>query len=214
MKSKRTAIVAVIVLVFGGWFTLHVLRKRWSYASDERNSPWAYSDNPQTKLLVGKWSGAFTDPVGVEKKIEVEILPPMTEEERQKKANRRVKHRKGLGSSKDHRAFDGTATVTSKLGTESYTIFGHVGKSDYHTLDFQFAAEDESKRILPNYAVRAAGSGQWQDDDLNVSLSFNNLTAEGHSTSTSSGEVVNGKVEWIESPEDKPVPVSLKRISP
>jgi hypothetical protein len=170
--------------------------------------PWAYGDDKKA-LLVGVWSGSFQDPGGVAKQIKLEIDPPLTAEEIDKKINHR--RRNSRVRSSDLRSFDGVATVTSTLGTESYVIHGSVGASNHHEFSLSLGPEDESKRVLPNFTARAMDKGLWSSDTLEASLSFTHHGADGASHSSSEGEVVNGQVVWKEDPADKPVKVTLKR---
>jgi hypothetical protein len=181
----------------------------FSYFSDLQDRPWAYNQDEKAPLLIGKWAGNLKDPNGIVKSLKIEIFEPTTDAERQKNATRR----KGRGSNRNKQAFDGTATVTSALGQEEYEIYGAVKKSDYHQLEFNFRPLDEAKRILPNFTLFAASNGLWQKNDLNLTLSFVYHNADGSSTSTSEGVVKNGKIEWLDSMEDKKATVTLQRIS-
>lgn len=202
-------IVLLIIILSWAWSKL---RYRMSYAADLKDRPWAYTETG-AKLLVGSWQGTFTDPAGIEKQLTVSIDEPVTEAERTKKLQRRSRDRGGPKPSASKHTFDGTARITSKLGTESYELYGAVDKSDYHQLHFSFGPEDEQKRILPNFTAREANPGTWKEDTLTLTLHFTKHLADGTSTSTSTseGEVVDGKMVWKESPEEKSVVVSLQR---
>ena len=93
--------------------------------------------------------GTFQDPDKVQKTIKLEIHPPLTEEERKDKASKRWK--RASHSSRNKNAFDGIATVTSKLGTEHYENYGGVGKEDFHKQYFSCQAKDEKKTVLPSF---------------------------------------------------------------
>ena len=158
----------------------------YSYYTDLRDRPWAYSRGENAKLLVGKWQGTFQDPDGLQKTIELEIMEPTNDEERAKKASRRSRRRSGLGSRSDKRGFDGFATVTSKLGKEEYEIYGSVQKEDWHQLNtIHFRVMDENQQLRNNFGVGAADSGQWQDDELTLTFAFVYTTATGSGYSNS-----------------------------
>ena len=206
MKNKALLLLLLIVAAI---FGLYQLKYYLGYASDLWSRPWAYSRDPAAKLLVGKWQGSFTDPAGVVKQISLEIFLPVTEEERQRRASR-VRGRKGIRH-QNKRAFDGRASVTSKLGEERYEVFGAVEKSDMHRLSLRFASEDETKRILPNDTLQQAPAGRWEGDRLEMELTFSRQDTQGFSSSSSEGVVVDGKLVWQESPADRKVPVTLVR---
>ena len=202
-----------ILLVLGGLLGLswgiYECKYYFSYYSDLQTRPWAYSRDQNAKLLVGKWQGAFKDPNGVSKTLEIEIFEPVSEEERQKKASRRTRRR---GRNENKRAFEGMATVKSRLGQEEYEIYGAVEKEDFHKLSFNFRPQDEAKRILPNFTLLEANPGSWETDNLLLTLGFSRQNADGSSSSSSEGVVKNGKIEWQESKDNQKIRVSLKRI--
>lgn len=153
----------------------------YSYYTDLKDSPWAYSRDENAPLLVGKWQGTFQDPDGVQKNIEIEIVEPTTDEERSEKASRRSRRRSGLGSRSDKRGFDGFATVNSQLGKEEYEIYGAVEKEDFHQLHFNCRPKDEKKRVLPNFTLGEAKNGVWQNNELKLTLNFSYHKADGAS---------------------------------
>lgn len=207
-KSSNTTpyIIAVLVL----FFSVYSLRKCLVEFSEIKSRPWAYSSDPATKLLIGTWQGEFKDHAGVEKKLTLEILVPLTKEELDRKMNR--PHSRRVRSS-DKRSFDGVATIQSRLGQELYTVFGSVEKSDYHLFKLDFSPEDESRRVLPNDAARSFTEGKWDADTMQAQMSFTRLDADGVSRSTSEGIVENGQVVWKENAEDKPIRVVLQRVN-
>ena len=158
----------------------------YSYYTDLKDRPWAYSRDENAKLLVGKWKGTFQDPDGVQKTIELEILEPTTDEERAKKASRRSRRRSGLGSRSDKQGFDGFATVNGKLGKEEYEIYGSVQKEDWHQLNIvHFRVMDEKQQLRNNFGLGDANGGQWQADELTLTFAFvyNTATGSGYSSS-------------------------------
>lgn len=210
MKKSRALLILGLLLV--ALYGLYRFKYQLSYLADLRARPWAYSADPAAKLLVGRWQGAFVDPAGVAKRISLEILVPLTEEERERRASRRTR-RKGVRH-RDKRSFDGSAVVSSRLGEERYLVFGAVAEEDVHKLELGFRVEDEARRLLPNDRLRAAPSGHWQGDRLELELAFTREDAQGSSRTVGEGVVVNGQVVWQEAPEDKPVQVVLERAPP
>ena len=204
-----TGVLAAAVLVS---FLIWKLRYRASYAADLKDRPWAYTETG-ARLLTARWEGSFADPAGVEKKLTVEIFTPLTDEEREKKASKRVRNRPGIRSQGSKQSFTGTAQITSTLGAESYELSGSVGKDDHHRIErISFVPEDEAKRVLPNFTAREARPGSWNDTEMTLALYFRKDAADGSSTSTSEGVVVDGEVVWKEDPADRPVTVTLKRL--
>lgn len=178
MKGNKLGGCLLILLIGAALsWGVYECKYYYSYWSDLQNKPWAYSSNKNAKLLVGQWDGNFQDPDRVQKTIHIEIYEPLTDEEREVKASRKSKR----GSNANKRGFDGMATVTSKLGTEKYEIYGAVKKDDFHKLHFAFRCEDESKRILPNFTMLGANNGNWQDDAMTITFNFSYQLADGSS---------------------------------
>lgn len=159
--------------------------------------------------MVGTWRGTFTDPGKVTKTIELEIFIPETDSTRWARASRarRGKHRRKYDSKQ---AFDGIATITSRLGKEEYEIYGSVAREEDHQFKFNFSSMDEQRRILPNFLPQSNRAGSWRADAMEIALLFVHVRADGTSQTTSSGVVRNGKIEWDdEQPEAR---VSLARV--
>jgi hypothetical protein len=171
----KKAILFLGVLALLSW-GVYECKYYFSYWRDLQDKPWAYSNDKNAKLLVGKWKGSFIDPNGVNKSIEIEIVEPTTQEERERKASRKTKRSRG-----NKQGFDGMAVATSKLGIENYEIYGAVEKEDFHQLHFNFRPVDESKRVLPNFTLLEAKQGNWQDDELKLTLHFAYHKADGSS---------------------------------
>lgn len=205
--SRKVLLILLVVLV--GVAGVYWLRMWWSWESDYRTRPWAYSRDAEAKLLVGMWTGSFRDPGGVEKRIEVTIDEPVSAEERERQTRRR--HKQSVGSlRRNKQAFDGVATITSQLGREEYSLSGAVEQEDFHRMKFRLAPEDESKRLHPNFTAYEAAQGTWRGDEMGFTLRFRQYNADGSSTSTSSGTVVNGEIVWEEE-KDPEAAVVLKR---
>ena len=213
MKNKKSLFLLVLVLVVIS-FAIQRCRYQASVISDRISRPWAYSSDATAKLFPGIWQGSFKDPNGVEKSVSIEIYLPITDEERNAAASARVRRRSGLGSRDDKRAFEGYATVKSRLGEEEYEIYGAVNDDDHHQFKFTLRPADEQKRILPNFTLTEASQGKWNNDSLSAQLHFVHHNADGTSTSSSEGVVVNGKLEWKESKEDQTTTITLNRVAP
>lgn len=198
-NKKAKGCLLFLVLGIGFSWGIYKCQYTYSYWSDLRNRPWAYSDDENTPLLVGRWEGFFKDPDHVSKTILLEIFEPVTEEEREKMASRKRRNRKGIRS-KDKRGFDGTARVVSRLGKEAYEIYGSVTKENFHDFSFHFRPEDEKKRVLPNFTLLEASKGHWQDNSLTVTLSFSYNNASGY-----------GQYDSLDPRHDKKVEITLKR---
>lgn len=173
--KKGLLLIGVLVLL--GW-GVYECKYYYSYYSDLKDRPWAYSEDKNAKLLVGQWQGSFKDPDGVEKSIVVEIFEPVSEEERERKASRRSRRNR---SRENKQAFEGKALANSKLGTENYELYGSVNKDDFHQLRFNFRPQDEKKRVLPNFTLSEAKEGIWQNDELLLTLTFSYHKADGAS---------------------------------
>jgi hypothetical protein len=191
---------------------VYAIRYWGSYARDLSRKPWAYSTDKDAKLLVGRWTGGFTDVMGMVKTLNLEIYEPLTDEERAKKITRRPRRKTGLGSRESLRSFDGIATVKSRLGEEHYDIFGSVEEQDYHRFSLHFIPAEGFKPVLPNLTARELSSANWQGDAISGQLSLTKQDENGHSNTSSEGVVVDGKLVWKDAPEDLPLPVALKRV--
>ncbi len=168
MKKTQGCLVLVVGLILVGvLFT--TIKYYGSYFWDLYQRPWAYSRDANAPLLVGKWQGRFIDPDGVAKKLALEIFVPTTDEERWEKAGRKSRRRRGSSA---RRNFEGVAWVESKLGNESYELWGGVNKDDYHlfTLDF---ITDETKMVpINNFYINDSNPNNWRDDSMTLTLSF------------------------------------------
>ncbi|MBC7890938.1 MAG: hypothetical protein H7Y12_01880 [Sphingobacteriaceae bacterium] len=201
MKKGQKLLLFFLVLAALSW-GVYECKYRYSIYSDRRDRPWAYSDDVNAKLLLGTWQGQFRDPDGVSKTIRLTIVEPVTDEERAKKAARR--RRKGLGSREDKRHFDGSAMVTSKLGTEAYELNGWVAEEDWHQLSkVHFQVADEAKRLRKNFGLGQGEGGRCQGDDLTLTLNFGYTTASG-----------SGYSDSADPRYERKVPVRFSRVTP
>jgi hypothetical protein len=152
-----------------------------SYAFDFYARPWAYSSDKNAKLFVGKWAGQFKDPDGVSKKIALEIFVPMENSERVSNA---LTCGPGKSKSKSKKAFEGTATVKSALGTEDYEVWGYFADTDFH----QFSMHERIKKALPVanfYLQQTEADCVWKGDDMTLILPFYYQKANGSGYSSS-----------------------------
>lgn len=185
----------VLAMLAGLSWAMYECNYYYSYYADLRDRPWAYSRDDNAKLLVGTWQGEFRDPNGIQKTIRLDILLPTTDDERAKKASRRARRRSGLGSRTDKRHFDGTATVTSLRGTEEYEINGWVDENDWHRLrSVHTRVLDEQRQLRKSFTLNGATDGQWQDDQLTLTVGFTYTTATGSGYSDSADPRYDRKV--------------------
>lgn len=172
-----------------------------SYWLDTYQRPWAYSTDPAAKLLVGEWLGTFKDPDGIQKKLSLQIVEPLSEAEREQNASRMSRRRR---SRDNKQGFDGSASASSRLGTELYEIYGAVDRNDYHQLHFSFRPVDEKKRVLPNFTLLKATEGSWQDDALTLTLHFAYHRADGTSHWSSADPRYSQQVRIVMARSTKP----------
>lgn len=164
-------------LIVGSFLVLCIfaaLKYYSSYGNDLLQRPWAYSKDKNAKLFVGKWEGEFKDPDGVSKKMTLEIFVPLTDDDRLSKSFN--KKSKSIHT-KTKTGFDGTATVTSALGTENYEIWGGFEDTDFHKFHFNVATE----KNLPvaNFYLAGAKYGIWAGDQIDMTMPFNYRKANG-----------------------------------
>ncbi|WP_428654976.1 hypothetical protein [Runella sp.] len=166
MKKKfgcLSVLLGLIVLSVVGYGISHFV----GGFLDRYQRPWAFSSDSNAPLLVGKWQGNFTDPDGVAKSIHLEIFVPQTTAERWTKSGRRKR-----GLYRTRRNFDGAATVTSKLGTEHYSIWGSVDRNDDYLFNLHFGAINEKYTILPNFYINIINQGRWRENQMTLPVSF------------------------------------------
>jgi hypothetical protein len=147
---------------------------------DQYQRPWAYSTTEP--LLVGRWRGQFRDPDGIAKTLDLQIDLPETDDERWAKAARRSRRDRS-----NKRAFDGTATVTSKLGREDYEIYGAVDRDNDHQFSLHFQTVDGKFPLGPNFYVNITEKkdNSWSGNQLKTTLRFAWHRRDGSSFSDS-----------------------------
>lgn len=170
-SSKIKAfIVLVIVFAVLGRVGLYYLDKKY----DAWHRPWAYSDDPNKPLLVGKWAGEYSDPDNIVHKIEMEVFVPTTDEERWRKLNRPHGGRSGTNP----RFFDGMALIETQGKQDSFELWGGLDKADGAGLDFQ---------MRPVNGVYPVGfnlnqlKGNWTGDKIRLTIAFALHRADGSS---------------------------------
>jgi hypothetical protein len=104
MRSKKTLLLYLVGLIALSW-GMYKCKYYYSYYSDLKDRPWAYSEDKNAKLLVGQWQGSFKDPDGVQKSLKLEVFEPVTDEERQEKASRLSRKRRGRGLARKQEGF-------------------------------------------------------------------------------------------------------------
>ena len=169
--SYNSKIRLFIVLFIGAAVLYSIFRTDIRDALFLRNRPWAYSSDKNAKLFIGTWEGVFIDPTGVSKNIELTIFKPTA-----KNTGKRTFFKEAF---RNKRSFDGVATITSKIGTENYEIWGHFDKNDMHR--FTFEVRTEKNLPIPNFYFQGAKDGSWVDDDVHFTTGFNYRRADGSS---------------------------------
>lgn len=149
---------------------------------DAKERPWAYSSQPNARLLPGLWKGVVKDPDGLIRDVVIEIFEPHTVEERERAASRRFRKRKM--QHKDLRLFSGECRAESAQGKEHYLLTGSVMESDFHKLKVNFRAADENRR-MPGFNLLLAQTGRWSNDSLELDLEFAWFRPDGSSFSDS-----------------------------
>lgn len=160
MKLGVFLITLVITLIFGivGIFGYYV-----SYKTDSRESPWAYSFDENTPLLVGKWSGKFIEPDSIEKKVNLEIYEPYTKLERIFYSIIGLPYKRRLKIEPD--TFEGLLTIENKYHkAEQYKIRGAVNKKIFQLFDFHLLANE--KETLPYYYSFLFTDGFWKNNEM------------------------------------------------
>ncbi|TAE33587.1 MAG: hypothetical protein EAZ91_02960 [Cytophagales bacterium] len=178
MKSKGCFVFLAVLIVAGLAFTgVSFFGGKFL---DRYQRPWAYSTSEP--LLVGRWRGQFRDPDGIQKTLTVQIDLPETDDERWAKAGRRKRR-----SRTNKRAFDGTATVTSRKGQEDYEIHGAIDRDNDHQFSLNFGTVDGQYPIGPNFYVNISEkeANRWQDSQMNLRLRFAWHRRDGSSFSNS-----------------------------
>ncbi len=181
MASRTRILLFVVVLITLSW-GVYECKYYYSYYADLKDRPWAYSRDENTPLLVGTWQGEFRDPDNVAKTIRLTIEPPVSDEERSRKAARRTRKRSSF-SRTDKKWFGGEATVTSARGKEEYNLSGHVRTDDGHQLGpVRFSTDDGIGPVRSNFNLHSASEGgTWQGDELTLTIGFTYTTKTGSS---------------------------------
>ncbi|TLV03982.1 hypothetical protein [Dyadobacter luticola] len=182
----------IVSLVLAGVFlAVYSFILDWKFRYDR---PWAFASGSNTATLVGSWQGDFKDPDGITKHIEMVIAEP-----EQKKRNRS----KSRGfNHQDELRFTGTAVIKSRLGVENDRISGLLKSDDGHDIDkISFSPINEEKKVRESFNVSMSETGStWQDDVIQLKLSFTYVTKTGAGFSDSADDRF-----------DKKIPVTLHR---
>jgi hypothetical protein len=167
------AILAIAYLFYCGLFYAETAYDKW-------RQPWAYGDEAE-KLLVGKWTGNYTDPDRKTHTLQIEIFAPQTAEERWKEVTNRHRGR----SYKNPNAFDGIGyIITQQKADTMKLVSGHLDKAEPATnMDFDIAPI-----IDDNYPVGfqlAFVKGNWTGEKLDLKGEFVYHTPSGSGYSDS-----------------------------
>lgn len=179
MKGKGCLSIFVLALVVG--VVGAVIRFYGGKFIDQYTQTWAYSQTEP--LLVGTWQGVFRDPDGVSKTLNLRIDVPLTDDERLARTSRKSRRRR-----KDKRAFDGVATVSSRLGREVYELNGTVDRTNDHQFSLDFTTQGGKYPVTPNFYINDTKSSdnQWRADQMRLTLRFAYIRPGGSSFYSSS----------------------------
>ena len=192
----------------------------FSFWSDTRARPWAYSLSESTPLLVGRWKGAFVDVDGANKTIAIEIVVPKTEEDRR----REVGSKRGSSiwnKAADPTIFKGSAKIKGPSETNEYGVRGELEEDSIYAFTMTFEDRDgtRSKRSFTLYKGEA---GSWKKDEMKLGLGFAARGAEGGLILQSkrlprgSGRQIlkeeKGPTVMTDTTIVKRIPVTLKRV--
>jgi hypothetical protein len=170
----KIGIIGLIAIILLGRYGCYFVDKKY----DTYRRPWAYSSDPDKPLLVGKWQGSVTDPDGVPHKVELEIVEPTSDEERQKRfSRRRIKRDRSSAT-----FFDGTATLESNNQRVSCEIWGGLDEPDGHQIHFQFRPVNDVHP--PGFNLNLV-EGNWQENTLDLDVTFAFFRPDGSSFSDS-----------------------------
>ncbi len=172
-------LIAGLLLAVAGFFGSFL--GQWY---DRYSRPWAFGD-PDSRLA-GSWQTTFLDPDDVPKHITINIEQPSATFNWSTFLSRRRKHRR-----KNPRSFTGTASVTSRRGTEQYELWGSVDRDNASQLVLNTRVVNEKTQLLPNFALGAIRNVRWQGNNLTMTLSFSFRRADGSSFWSSSDPRLN-----------------------
>ena len=179
--------IAVLLLaVVGGRFGCYYFQKHY----DTYRRPWAYSRDPNQALLVGRWSGTVTDPDGVQHLVEMNILEPITDEERWQ----RVWRKRSKRDRSSPTFFDGLVLLSTPGRRDSFELWGALDKPDGHALDFQMRP---IRGVYPPGFNLNHLSGIWTKDTLDLTVVFAWFRSDGSSYSDSADPQHNQKGHLI-----------------
>lgn len=158
-----------VILLIIGLIALFILTRYGCYAIDETydtfRRPWAYSDDPDKALLIGKWQGSVTNPDRVLHKVEMEIFVPRTDEERLG----RLFQARSTQDRSSPTFFDGMAIVEVNGRRDSCEIWGGLDEPDGHQIQFQFRPFYDKH---PTGFNLSSAVGNWQENSLELDVSF------------------------------------------
>ncbi len=156
-----------VIVILGAivWVVAHFAGQYW----DTHFRQWAFSDDSDAPLLVGKWKGGFTDPDGIKKEMNLEIFPPLTAAEVW--FDKESSHYRPNYS--PMRELEGKGTVLSKLGKEDYRVEGMVDGDDHHQFRLSFMPVGGHYSIDRDFYVSLVEKGNWENDQMQLTLIFN-----------------------------------------
>ncbi|MBK8558208.1 MAG: hypothetical protein IPL65_21855 [Lewinellaceae bacterium] len=170
----KLLILGVFAFTLLGRISCYFIDKKY----DTFRRPWAYSDDPNKALLVGKWQGSVTDPDGIRHSVNLEIVEPVSDDERQQRfSQKRIKRDRSSAV-----FFDGTATLEVNNRKTSCEIWGGLDAPDGHRMHLQFRPMDDSHS--PGFNLKFA-EGSWLENTLDLETGFVFFKPDGSSFSDS-----------------------------
>ncbi len=170
----KLLIVGLIAAVVLGRYGCFYLDKKY----DTFRRPWAYSDDPDKPLLVGRWQGQVSDPDNIVHQVTLEIAEPLSDEKRQKRFfQKRIKRDRSSRT-----FFDGIAVLESQGRRDTCEIWGGIDQPDGHQIHFQFRPVHDYHP--PGFNLNLA-EGFWQENNLDLNIQFAWFRPDGSSYSDS-----------------------------
>ncbi len=163
-------IALLLASVIFGRFGCYYLNKKY----DTYRRPWAYSNDASKALLVGKWQGTCIDPDQISHKVEMEIVVPMTDDERWNRVfQKRIKRDRSSPT-----FFDGFAVLETNGQKDTCELWGGLDKANGHEIHFQLSPI--SKVHPPGFNLNLL-KGNWQDNSIDLAVDFAWFRPDGSS---------------------------------
>jgi hypothetical protein len=170
LNKTTLVVVVVIAAVVLGRYGCYYLDQQY----DTYRRPWAYSNDPNKPLLVGKWKGTFRDPDQIDHNIQLEIFEPLSDAKRKKRFfEKRIKRDR---SSKTF--FEGMALIESQGRRDSFEVWGGMEKWDSNDLHFQMRPVHEPHP--PGFNLNEC-KGTWMGNTIQLRILYSWFRPDGSS---------------------------------